>query len=156
MFCGRSGSLTREHAVPAWFGRLFSPHAQFEITDRSETARQHVYAMAKLNIVGRSFCAPCNSGWMSKLEDEARPLLTQLILGAEYTLDAHALDVLARWSAKTALAYATTIKQDIPVARTAAREYYQDKLPPSHCLIYIGRYTPNTAPLHAAKSCQGA
>src|SRR5438477_5572571 len=51
-------------------------------------------------------CGRCNSGWMSRLEKKAGPILRQLFLAspaAPVRLDRGEQDVLARWAAKTAV-----------------------------------------------------
>lgn len=50
-------------------------------------------------------CEPCNTGWMSKLEDAVKPILLGLIDG-NYAgkLTTEDSGILARWSVKTALA----------------------------------------------------
>jgi len=54
------------------------------------------------NLQVRSVCADCNNGWMSALEQEARPILEPLIrshkLLGPRTRDA---EILSRWSMKT-------------------------------------------------------
>jgi hypothetical protein len=50
-------------------------------------------------------CKGCNNGWMSRLEQSAQPLLTQLADGSSVTLDGDAQHVLALWLAKDAIVH---------------------------------------------------
>jgi hypothetical protein len=59
-----------------------------------------------LHQVTRTVCRDCNNGWMSRLEQDATPILTALIgavnAGSDVTLDPSQAKVLARWATKTA------------------------------------------------------
>ena len=58
-------------------------------------------------LFGRRTCGACNYGWMSRLEAQAKPILIDLIGRTRApTLDAHQSLALARWSIKTAYAFA--------------------------------------------------
>jgi hypothetical protein len=81
------------------FIQLDSEHLDFT----SNRNRNHP---ATSLLAGR-VCKKCNCGWMSKLEDEAKPLLLPLIQGTRSlsTLDSAERLLLARWTAKTAYAW---------------------------------------------------
>lgn len=50
-------------------------------------------------IVVRNVCKSCNNGWMSVLQDEAKPLVHALAKGEKLTFDEPHRLTLARWSA---------------------------------------------------------
>jgi hypothetical protein len=45
----------------------------------------------------RAVCRQCNNGWMSKIENAAKPFLKPLIVGEAITLSESETEVLARW-----------------------------------------------------------
>jgi len=45
----------------------------------------------------RAVCVECNSGWMSRIEEEARPILMPLIVGTTTTLCEAAIRTLSEW-----------------------------------------------------------
>jgi hypothetical protein len=47
----------------------------------------------------RIVCRACNGGWMSRLEDSARPFLTPMMRGNSLLLNASALATITRWAA---------------------------------------------------------
>lgn len=57
---------------------------------------------AMLRRTVRSICVECNGGWMSRLEEDAKPVLTALLFGAG-ALDMTSMSVLARWAVKTSM-----------------------------------------------------
>lgn len=68
-------------------------------------------------------CGRCNTGWMNKLEGEARPILAPLILGERSVASVTWLEgeILARWTLKTAV----VISDSAPGAHPVPVEYGQ-------------------------------
>jgi hypothetical protein len=104
IFCGFSGKLTGEHVFGDWLSRI-------------ELDRDPVpHGTGWLNRVGRELgvrppfqqkvrdvCGRCNSGWMSRLEDVAKRVLTPLILGKRGRIEVRDQAAVAMWAQKTAL-----------------------------------------------------
>lgn len=65
--------------------------------EKGPTIRRH-----RTDAVLRRVCADCNSGWMSNLEDEVRPLLSPLIAGETIVVSGGDRELLLRWALKTA------------------------------------------------------
>lgn len=108
--CGEVGKKTREHVLPLWLGNLlfdtwaddaplnvsyrFTRYGEDKVIERSrETERPEV--------VVRDVCKRCNTGWMSKLESAAKPLLSPLVLGHPARLEMAQQVTIAHWAAKT-------------------------------------------------------
>jgi hypothetical protein len=51
----------------------------------------------------RDVCGPCNNGWMSRLEDTAKRVLTPFVLGHDGTIQPADQAALTAWAQKTAL-----------------------------------------------------
>jgi hypothetical protein len=111
LFCGANGSaiLSDEHIVPQWLLRHFNlpeDDQMFQGVANSDTgefaAAPRVHSSFRF-VEGR-VCAACNSGWMSRLEDAARPVLTALIdRGREISsLSSSESAVISKWAVKTA------------------------------------------------------
>jgi hypothetical protein len=56
------------------------------------------------SLLAGDVCTPCNTGWMSDLETETKPLLTSLITSDRVVVELRPEEraTLARWTAKTA------------------------------------------------------
>lgn len=149
VFCGASGQLTREHVLGDWLSRTgldLSP-----VTTR----------VGPLNQIGRSFgttppfrqtvkdvCSGCNGGWLSRLEDVARRVLTPLLRGKPGTITHPDCRTLAAWVQKTAsITMLMSSEEDreagygLPPAEY--RDFYARRetsapLPDTH--VWIGRY----------------
>ena len=105
LFCG-GHPLTVEHALPKWLLRALDSAAGNQppgITQAWFGAEETPRSWDGPEIKVKYFCGPCNSGWMSRLESEAKPLITPLLADLSVSLDSSAQRVLARWSMKTAI-----------------------------------------------------
>lgn len=88
-------TLHQHTASEQWIGRqaesLAFPNTEHSIV-KAILARERC----------RVACKGCNSGWMSGLDDWAKPILAPLIGGKPFVLTPHNRKILATWAAKTA------------------------------------------------------
>lgn len=108
-FCGRpiTGKKSREHVFPRWLlrylksGRIHIRTSHFDQAGEETQVREHTLNELVLGGV----CRDCNHGWMSQLEQMARPVVQSLVFGNASLagLDAHQRFVLSRWALKTAI-----------------------------------------------------
>jgi hypothetical protein len=140
VFCGTAGRLTEEHIFGDWLRKLgYDGDGVREIGDPPIIQRGGAFSK-KLKIA----CASCNNGWMSKLENDAKPLLVALFNagGRSVPLEAAAQRTLARWAFKTAVvgAYADKTQVD-PFPQDHRREFYEKDEPPQQVQVRIGAAT---------------
>jgi hypothetical protein len=98
----------KEHVIPEWLLKVLGVQYEELIQavatgseDRIENERRHAFDSLQ---EGR-ICESCNSGWMSELENNAKPLLVPLMkgeVGLSSLSDSECL-IVARWAAKTAI-----------------------------------------------------
>ena len=90
VFCGWEGTLTKEHAWPDWIrdvlpaGHVKGHSQQHRVaaTTGEVTAITPVLHEKAANRKVQVVCQrECNGGWMSDLENTAKPLLVPIILG---------------------------------------------------------------------------
>ncbi|MBD8218185.1 hypothetical protein IFU40_06005 [Microbacterium sp. CFBP 13617] len=74
-------------------------------------------------------CRACNNGWMSQLEDSARPHLIPLIEGQTDELTAAASTDVMRWAAKTAVAFQQTDPPGATMLSAQLRDLVHGRLP---------------------------
>jgi hypothetical protein len=106
IFCGATAD-SREHIFADWINELIAATEFYALTvdiEDGQIARSRSYptkhaAGQRAKIV----CKTCNHGWMSKLESEAKLVLSPLILGQASTLDMVQQLVAATWAVKTAM-----------------------------------------------------
>jgi hypothetical protein len=149
VFCGATGTLTREHVFGEWLTRI-------GLDDGTVALRA-----GPLNRLGRDLgitrpfrqtvrdvCAECNGSWMSGLESVARRVLTPFILGETGTIEPVDSGAVAAWVQKTALiAMLVSSEEDRARGYGLPPSEYSDlfaqrdavePLPDTH--VWIGRY----------------
>jgi hypothetical protein len=103
--CGNtSASASREHVFSKWLLKEFGPDASLALFRRhGDGTNEQVRTRIKLDSFRlKSICKCCNEGWMSQLEDSAKPLILEVIRDLR-TLDSLTEDerrTLARWAGK--------------------------------------------------------
>jgi hypothetical protein len=142
-FC-RGRPLTREHVWPAWIHRLVAeapamPHrrrTEFE----SRTLEEREFMLRPFTMTVKAVCGVCNSGWMSRVEEAAKPLLMPGLHGRGKRLSPAGQQALATWAFKSALVFGLTRRWP----RGIPDEHYKHLLahgrPPEQSLIWMGAY----------------
>lgn len=103
IFCGNA-PVTLEHVWPQWLLR------RYRVTGLVRTGPRPVaFSKRSMEIAARCVCKPCNNGWMSELENRARPWLEPMVDGAPTVLDSAAQFAVAAWATKTAMVFEHTL-----------------------------------------------
>src|SRR5664279_2981044 len=88
VFCGASGTMTKEHVLPDWLERIGltgQPAAAGSgWLNRSSEYRQ---TSRPFQTTVKAVCATCNNGWMNQLEQIAGRVLAPIIRGEDTTGD---------------------------------------------------------------------
>jgi hypothetical protein len=99
--------MTREHAWPNWLRQLF-PSEQHTLTfaPLNRPERQWIPAATSMGVTVKDSCIDCNTGWMSRMEQETASVLAPLVTGtAKGSLNPDQLLKLAAWCYKTVLVF---------------------------------------------------
>lgn len=97
VFCG-DADLSREHVIARWL--------RDELKIQGPVQEHHEFGSPRiwntLAIVLPEVCVECNTGWLRKAEDRARPILRPMLFG-NHQLQLNAIQQarLARWAVKT-------------------------------------------------------
>lgn len=97
IFCG-GPKPTREHVLPVWITAVLPGKGSFFFEQQGKR-----WSSKDAGKTVKGVCASCNNGWMSQLENEAKPLLTPAIRGEPLALSVADQRIVATWAAKTAL-----------------------------------------------------
>jgi hypothetical protein len=143
LFCGGT-PLTKEHNPPQWVRNCF-PDCEGSglwvlYPDGKQQSRGTHRSVTP--VVLRGICEPCNSGWMSRIEETTRPILEPMIKGVGCTLHRTDQETLAVWLTKTALVSAPLFTWDYPPRfKEAYRAFYQTRVPnPEYYRILISTH----------------
>jgi hypothetical protein len=172
-FCGLPGDRSKEHVLPRWLHAELSPlpdtyregGAGFGLdqAEQSYAPMPSEYRESRKSLLARTtrdVCRTCNGGWMSALEEQARPILTVLIKACRDTatvrLDRTSARVLARWAVKTAwtdeLALAGDKQRDQMLTRQYERGALAEGHLPTRVQVWLARYDDHLSHLAQAYS----
>jgi hypothetical protein len=141
VFCGK-GEVSLEDIWPKWMLALLKDRlttTKVMITRGTENLRE----AASIETTVKRVCESCNNGWMSVLEEKAKPLLTPMIMGDNLpvTRTLSELRILATWGLKTYLMlnfyYA---KHERFVPGSLYSQFFRRQLPPQQCAIWIAAH----------------
>lgn len=101
------GVATREHALARWLAaeiELAGARLKHYLHDEEKTEDELLRSHGLNNFAVKNVCADCNGGWMSRLENHARPFILGLINQQTALRDLlpDARLVVSRWAVKTA------------------------------------------------------
>jgi hypothetical protein len=146
IFCGSRGPFSGEHVLPEWSARLIAvePGVRLQVRGQKYDEPARTWgAVGTFGQVVRSVCEACNGGWMSNLENDAKPFLAEMILPSRpgpIVLSPDHQIVLASWLWKTAIVHehSSSVKYFNGGERRALRR--GDCPPNDNVLMWISCY----------------
>lgn len=145
IYCGGPG-LSKEHIFADWLRayvpRELSEHrAEFTVmfphkTEKTLERRTGDTHARRL----RRVCLACNRGWMSSLQEAAKPYLVPMLEGRQVSLHRRAQKAVAGWIAMTAMT-AEYLNEEMVSISQEQRDYLREtSQAPRHWRIWIGKY----------------
>lgn len=148
IFCNSTGRKSKEHLWPVWMhehlplignGYNVSELNTFKWKNQigaKKTKRQGHLTTKKIRVV----CQKCNNGWMSMLENEAKPILTKILNDESFKLCAKNQQTIAQWITLKSI-IGEHDDRDLRVTPFAERNLFRKQLKiPNSYAIYIGRH----------------
>lgn len=142
IYCGSTG-LSKEHLYADWLKnyipRELSEHkvqvtVAFPHTSQSEITRRtgdpHVRKL-------RRVCLSCNQGWMSDLQQSAKPHLVPILSGDSTTLNRKGQKIVSAWAAMTAMTAEYLKKEHVAVSQADRDHLRTHGVPPKSWRIWI-------------------
>ncbi len=118
------GVATREHVLAQWLAECVKlPNVAFNLYRHHEDGGHDEWLRSHglNNLATKRVCQGCNSGWLSRLEDRAKPLLLDIMTLRRRLADLFVEErtIIASWAAKTAfmLTSIQTPALDVPWQR---------------------------------------
>ncbi len=112
-------SRTAEHIFATWFRRLSLHKIMNMYVGNVNGSSPELKRRPPLtNLTMKGVCKKCNNEWMSALENAVEPIMVRVFGGVDVDqLSAPELEILAQWTAKTAitLSYATPHHAPVPL-----------------------------------------
>jgi len=118
--CGMTSSPpSREHVFSKWLLSEFGPDLSVglfrQLGDGSREPHRAEIRLDSFRL--KKICERCNTGWMSQLEEETKPIILGIIRGARNlnSLSDEERRTLARWAGKTAIVESHAVGAECPV-----------------------------------------
>lgn len=157
IFCQGRSKLTREDFFPKWFREFYPAPPGSESARLNAEVSWHerdtatgeiatVMAPSKLARPGdladqtlRVVCAKCNNGWMSRLQQTAKPYLRPYILGKWPRPDQAARKTISSWAVMFAMVVEFGDEASAVVPPIEREVFRRDLRPPIGAHIWAGR-----------------
>lgn len=145
IFCEKPNKVSAEHLFPRWLKKMFPNQdgarwikAEWMLPDgRRDNTPLNPKAKEKqgsaLDFTLRGPCHVCNTGWMSRIEDECKPLLQVLMHGDATTVSVADQRKLSEWAALKTMVYDGADGERGYTIPSAERKIFFEKrvIPPS-------------------------
>jgi hypothetical protein len=146
--------VTREHVWPDWFRRFTGeigvpfPHDQQTEVD-GESERYKEWEAPPFSLTVRAFCAPCNNGWMSELEDRAKNLILPFFDSWGRSWHRRQQRDLATWALLRAIVLDQTHPESAAIPPRVVEHLYRERRPPEELKIWLAACNPELVALYS-------
>lgn len=149
VFCNRDGRESEEDLIPRWANKVLRELTGAtgvlvslrEVDIDEKTVLQSIHRRHQTFSAIRipEVCETCNNGWMSQIENAAKPLLEPMIRGQRRAIPPRDQKTIATWMAlKTLVAERMDKRIDVATAEDY-HDFYARQEPPDGFLSRLGR-----------------
>jgi hypothetical protein len=148
IFCG-AGNLSKEHIWPQWMGEFLPSYPDNKRIEQLWTFTQKTFLVRAPDVQNRPghtwnktlriVCRACNSGWMSKCEQMAKPVLLPLMTSQNYTLAPKQIDILSHWIALKVMIGEHSQPNDWVTPVEMRQRFKSALIMPEHFKIWIAK-----------------
>ncbi len=145
VFC-KGKPVSDEHVWPRWLRKtLPSLGAPLKWEHGSRPAGEQHRTVANwdlslLDVKVKRVCESCNTGWMSRLEATARPILEPMIRGQARLLTVDDQRILATWVTKTAMMAEFTEPKNRVIPPEDHASFYRTQEPLERSFAWLAAY----------------
>ena len=149
IFCGGL-PLSREHVIPRWTEKVIAQdqrtvanrmHYRYVEQGGVKINEQRWQGTEEPKFIAKCVCKDrCNSGWMEDIENEAAPILTEMMLNRAVTLDRQAQDRVSNWLGLKAIIDGYSHTPITPMPREWINYVYVHHTSPLTWNMRVGRY----------------
>lgn len=148
MFCDSEASRKGEHLWSDWMAPYFKDIEPKRRANRWEDKRgQWIHEQGKweggpLTTMRIAFvCIPCNTTWMSRLEQAVKPVLVRMIDGDEFSLSAADRKVLGDWFMLKTMVGEWDVPKNVAISAANRKSFKENLTYPPYTLMFVGRST---------------
>lgn len=154
IYCGRTDQMSGEHIWADWLKqyipRVMPRHKFVSAVVHSDPAKNTIHVgkregdpyVRKLRVA----CIPCNTGWMSQLQERTKPYLVPMLLGKRVSLYKNGQTTLAAWATMFVMTADFLDKNAVSITAEERGWFKAHQRPPADWKIWIGRYEQPVTP----------
>jgi len=147
VFCGAKPN-SGEHVWPNWLRNIMPDRGKVRyhrsVQDlRTGLSAENDWPGRDYDLTVNCVCNACNTGWMSRLEDKAKPLLQSMAVGNGRDLYATGQRTVAAWTVLKAMMFNGKDRDD-PIPAIHHRDLYasrDDPRPPRDTQVWVGAHS---------------
>lgn len=146
IYCGGKG-LTHEHLYADWIRKYLSTPTdahgieEVETSPTGQETRRLNHRSGDLHSKRiRRVCKTCNNGWMSQLQEAAKPLLTPMLDGDTITLNRQKQKIIAAWATMIAMTGEFAADRFVAVPQSDRDALRRTQRTPLNWRIWLGRF----------------
>lgn len=148
IFCGGDGRLSKEHIFADWI-KNYIPKLQIN-TKHHTTYFGSSPKKGKMNRPGdvhsqklRIVCIDCNGGWMSGLQNNAKPYLVPLLDGDWSNFDENSIPSIVAWCAMFCMVYEFADPKTVVISSEERKKFFETKSIDKRWSIWVGNHEPS-------------
>ncbi|BBM04154.1 hypothetical protein [Microbulbifer sp. GL-2] len=148
IFCGQSG-MSKEHFWPNWIrehikkdnSKKYIRGSVQGVPKGNEIEKNEHYRSGDVTtITFRTVCKSCNNGWMSKLEEDLKPIILNSIGNCDQLLSESETLWLAKWiTMKTMVSEHTKLDRH-STPKSDLLNFGANRIIPKHFKIYVAKH----------------
>jgi hypothetical protein len=140
IFCGGRAN-TREHAWPEWAIESLGHGRDIQVWLGPDAKRKAWPVKGRSSHLRvKQVCAKCNNGWLSVLENTAKPVLSPMMHDLSIPLSREQQWLIAVWTIKTAMVFDCTNPQGRFYTKGDVDHLLTRFAPPLSTAIWLGRF----------------
>lgn len=144
IFCGGT-KMTREHIWPEWAAERAAHVGALQHRSHGHLIGSdpfdRVYEQMPYQQKARVVCQACNTGWMSQLENAAKPYFETMLHGRGRVIHEQAQRTLSAWAFKTCTVFVESQAKDKSVIPHEDRIYLREhRQPPGNVYVLMVAY----------------
>ena len=156
IFCGNF-ARTREDAWPLWLMRKFPKKSTGMMEGQIGGKAFAPWHLISPELKVKFICKDCNNGWMSRLENQVKPILEPLLKEDNILISSQQQSILSAWAVKTTMVleaiYNSKFWFYLPVERRSLMETLH---PPALTYVWIAKCVDPTGCYSSASRLTGS
>jgi hypothetical protein len=129
LFCEVNPGTSHEHTWPDWMIRYWDwiakKRGQRPKLGHVVREGENILRTFEGKYTTSGFCTPCNTGWMSDMENTVKPVLLPMMEGRTTPLAQDAQRVLAKWALLKSLVFAQATPEMPPLPKSLYRQFFR-------------------------------